>query len=78
METNMPPSAKRPSVASSQMPSAYATIAEVYMKRLTSAVQDYGEALAKAAAAYRQAGKTDEADKAAKQLKDRYPNFAGG
>lgn len=35
-------------------------------------------ALQKAAAAYQRAGKAEEADKAAKQLHDRYPNFVGG
>ncbi len=35
-------------------------------------------ALDKAAAAYRRAGKADEADRVAKQLRDRYPNYAGG
>jgi len=35
-------------------------------------------ALNKAADAYRRAGKTDEADQVAKQLRDRYPNYAGG
>ena len=35
-------------------------------------------ALNKAADAYRRAGKTDEADHVAKQLRDRYPNYAGG
>jgi TolA-binding protein len=35
-------------------------------------------ALQKAAAAYQKAGKKDEADRVAKQLHDRYPNFAGG
>ena len=35
-------------------------------------------ALNKAAAAYRKAGKTEEADRVAKQLRDRYPNYAGG
>src|SRR5207237_1270597 len=35
-------------------------------------------ALDKAADAYRRAGKTDEADHVAKQLRDRYPNYAGG
>jgi TolA-binding protein len=35
-------------------------------------------ALSKAADAYRRAGKTEEADRVAKQLRDRYPNYAGG
>jgi TolA-binding protein len=35
-------------------------------------------ALNKAADAYRRAGKTEEADGVAKQLRDRYPNYAGG
>ncbi len=35
-------------------------------------------ALDKAADAYRRAGKADEADRVAKQLRDRYPNYAGG
>ena len=35
-------------------------------------------ALNKAADAYRRAGKTEEADHVAKQLRDRYPNYAGG
>ncbi|MBV9009684.1 MAG: tetratricopeptide repeat protein [Verrucomicrobia bacterium] len=35
-------------------------------------------ALDKAAEAYRRAGKTEEADRVAKQLRDRYPNYAGG
>jgi len=35
-------------------------------------------ALNKAADAYRRAGKTEEADRVAKQLRDRYPNYAGG
>ncbi len=35
-------------------------------------------ALDKAAEAYRRAGKADEADRVAKQLRDRYPNYAGG
>ncbi|MEY2492057.1 MAG: hypothetical protein QOH24_1008 [Verrucomicrobiota bacterium] len=35
-------------------------------------------ALNKAADAYRRAGKTEEADRVAKQLHDRYPNYAGG
>lgn len=35
-------------------------------------------ALQKAATAYQRAGKTDEADRAARQLRERYPNYAGG
>jgi TolA-binding protein len=35
-------------------------------------------ALEKAAVAYRQAGKTDEADKANRELHERYPNYASG
>jgi TolA-binding protein len=35
-------------------------------------------ALDKAATAYRRAGKAEEADHVAKQLHDRYPNYAGG
>ncbi|HZR79339.1 MAG TPA: tetratricopeptide repeat protein, partial [Chthoniobacterales bacterium] len=35
-------------------------------------------ALKKASISYQRAGKTAEADKAAHQLKDRYPNYAGG
>jgi TolA-binding protein len=35
-------------------------------------------ALNKAADAYRRAGKTEEADHVAKQLRERYPNYAGG
>jgi TolA-binding protein len=35
-------------------------------------------ALNKAAGAYRRAGKMEEADRVAKQLRDRYPNYAGG
>jgi TolA-binding protein len=34
-------------------------------------------ALQKAAAAYQRAGKTDEADRAARQLREKYPNYAG-
>ena len=34
-------------------------------------------ALQKAASAYQKAGKTDEAGRAAKQLHEKYPNFAG-
>jgi len=35
-------------------------------------------ALQKAALAYQRAGKTDEADRVARQLRERYPNYAGG
>jgi TolA-binding protein len=35
-------------------------------------------ALDKAASAYRQAGKTEEADRLARELRERYPNYAGG
>ena len=35
-------------------------------------------ALNKAALAYRQAGKTDEADRLSRELRERYPNYAGG
>jgi TolA-binding protein len=35
-------------------------------------------ALQKAATAYQRAGKTDEADRAARQLREKYPNYAGG
>jgi len=35
-------------------------------------------ALDKAALAYRQAGKTDEADRLARELHERYPNYAAG
>ena len=35
-------------------------------------------ALKKAAASYQRAGKADEADKAARQLKEKYPNYVGG
>ena len=35
-------------------------------------------ALQKAAAAYQKAGKNEEADRVAKQLRDKYPDFAGG
>ena len=35
-------------------------------------------ALGKAALAYRQAGKTDEADRLSHELRERYPNYAGG
>jgi TolA-binding protein len=35
-------------------------------------------ALQKAAAAYQKAGKNDEADRVAKQLRDKYPDYAGG
>ena len=35
-------------------------------------------ALQKAALAYQKAGKKDEADRVAKQLREKYPDFAGG
>jgi len=35
-------------------------------------------ALQKAALAYQRAGKADEADRVARQLRERYPNYAGG
>jgi TolA-binding protein len=35
-------------------------------------------ALGKAALAYRQAGKTEEADRLSRELRERYPNYAGG
>src|SRR6059058_881074 len=35
-------------------------------------------ALEKAALAYQRAGRTDEADRLARQLRERYPNYAGG
>ena len=35
-------------------------------------------ALDKAALAYRQAGKTEEADRLSRELHERYPNYAGG
>jgi uncharacterized lipoprotein YehR (DUF1307 family) len=35
-------------------------------------------ALQKAAFAYQKAGKKDEADRVAKQLREKYPDFAGG
>ena len=35
-------------------------------------------ALDKAAVAYRQAGKTDEADRVSRELRERYPNYAAG
>jgi TolA-binding protein len=35
-------------------------------------------ALQKAASAYQRAGKNDEADRAARQLREKYPNYAGG
>jgi Tetratricopeptide repeat len=34
--------------------------------------------LDKAALAYRQAGKTDEADRLSQELHERYPNYAAG
>jgi len=33
--------------------------------------------LQKAASAYQRAGKTDEADRAARQLREKYPKFSG-
>lgn len=35
-------------------------------------------ALNKASSAYQRAGKTDEADRLARELRERYPNYAGG
>ena len=35
-------------------------------------------ALQKASVAYQRAGKTDEADRAARELREKYPNYAGG
>ena len=35
-------------------------------------------ALDKAAVAYRRAGKTEEADRLSRELRERYPNYAGG
>jgi len=35
-------------------------------------------ALQKAALAYQRAGKTDEADRVGRQLREKYPNYAGG
>jgi hypothetical protein len=35
-------------------------------------------ALQKAASAYEKAGKKEEADRVAKQLRDKYPDYAGG
>jgi hypothetical protein len=35
-------------------------------------------ALQKAAAAYQKAGKADEAEKASRQLHEKYPNYVGG
>jgi TolA-binding protein len=35
-------------------------------------------ALEKAAQAYQRAGKTDEADRATRQLREKYPNYVGG
>ena len=35
-------------------------------------------ALAKAASAYQRAGKNEEADRLARELRERYPNYAGG
>jgi len=34
--------------------------------------------LDKAALSYRQAGKTDEADRLSRELRERYPNYAAG
>jgi TolA-binding protein len=34
--------------------------------------------LQKAATAYQRAGKTAEADKVVRQLREKYPNYAGG
>jgi hypothetical protein len=34
--------------------------------------------LAKAASAYQRAGKNEEADRLARELRERYPNYAGG
>jgi TolA-binding protein len=35
-------------------------------------------ALQKAASAYQKAGKTEEADRVSRQLREKYPNYAGG
>jgi Flp pilus assembly protein TadD len=35
-------------------------------------------ALNKAASAYQRAGRADEADRLSRQLRERYPNYAGG
>jgi len=35
-------------------------------------------ALDKAALSYRQAGNTEEADRLSRELRERYPNYAGG
>jgi len=35
-------------------------------------------ALEKTGLSYRQAGKTDEADRLSRELRERYPNYAGG
>jgi TolA-binding protein len=35
-------------------------------------------ALQKAASAYQKAGKTEEADRASRQLREKYPNYVGG
>jgi hypothetical protein len=35
-------------------------------------------ALDKATLAFRQAGKTEEADRLSRELRERYPNYAGG
>jgi len=37
-----------------------------------------GLALKKAATAYQRAGKAAEADKVARELREKYPNYAGG
>jgi TolA-binding protein len=34
--------------------------------------------LQKAAVSYQRAGKDDEADRVARQLREKYPNYAGG
>jgi hypothetical protein len=38
----------------------------------------WGEKQYKAALAYRQAGKTEEADRLSRELRERYSNYAGG
>src|SRR5215469_16441005 len=48
----MSQSTRRAGFEPGQMPETYAKFAEVYMRRWTEAVQTYGDALAKAAAAY--------------------------
>jgi hypothetical protein len=35
-------------------------------------------ALQKAASAYQKAGKAEEADRVSRQLREKYPNYAGG